>query len=567
MKDQITATDEFRKARDLLLDLREDLDQARKRFSWPLLNNFNWAIDWFDAELARGSFADQVALKIIGDHAAERTFAQLSESSNRVANSMRALSLERGGRVLLMLDNCVPLWETMLAAMKLGAVTVPTTLLATPEDVQKRIVRSNATFVITTGDIAEKLADLPDNIVRIATDAPPPGWIHFDTLLEGGAHFAPDGQTSADDPILLYFTSGTTAQPKLVLHTHRSYGAGALSTMYWLGLRPGDLHLNVSSPGWAKHAWSCFFAPWNAGAAVFIANQGRFNARVLLDTLVAERVTSICAPPTVWRMVIQENLRAFPVSLNNACGAGEPLNPEVIEAVERAWGLTIRDGFGQTETTAQIGNSPGQPVRIGSVGRPLPGYNIVLLDSEGNEADEGEIAINLTHRPAGLMVGYLGEKGTLDAVGGDYYRTGDVASRDQDGWFTYVGRADDVFKSSDYRISPFELESALIEHEAIVEAAVVPAPDPTRLSVPKAFIALAEGVTPTRETALLIFRHIDGAVAPYKRIRRIEFAELPKTISGKIRRVELRRIEIDRAASGEQVSDEYRWEDFEELFN
>ncbi|MEL0209440.1 MAG: AMP-binding protein [Novosphingobium sp.] len=565
MNHNIDATNTMRNARDLLLSLREDLDQARAQFSWPDIGHFNWAIDWFDAELATGLRADQVALKIIGENAATRTFAQLSESSNRVANSLRALGLTRGGRILLMLDNCVPLWETMLGAMKLGGLTVPTTTLATTEDVQYRICRSGATFIITTGELAAKLGDLPNHVVRIATDSPPPGWINFSTLLDGDAHFAVDGPTSVDDPILLYFTSGTTAQPKLVLHTHRSYGIGALSTMYWLGLRPGDLHLNVSSPGWAKHAWSCFFAPWNAGATVFIANQGRFNARVLLDTLVAEKVTSICAPPTVWRMIIQEDIASFPVALTNACGAGEPLNPEVIEAIHRTWGLTIRDGFGQTETTAQIGNSPGQPVRIGSVGRPLPGYDITLLDSDGNETNEGEIAIDLKRRPAGLMVGYLGQDGALNPVGGEYYRTGDVASRDKDGWYTYVGRADDVFKSSDYRISPFELESALIEHDAIIEAAVVPAPDATRLAVPKAFISLAEGILASQETALAIFRHIASAVAPYKRIRRIEFIDLPKTISGKIRRVELRRLEIERALAGEPVEGEYRWEDFDNL--
>lgn len=565
MNDHTTATDTFRAARDLMLELREDLGQARERFAWPVIEQFNWALDWFDAELASGPLADQVALKIIGENAATRTFGALSESSNRVANSLRSLGLKRGDRILLMLGNCVPLWETMLAAMKLGALTVPTTTLATADDVRNRIAQAKATFIVTTGELAARLADIPDHVVRIATDAPPPGWLDFSTLLQGDPRFEPDAPTSADDPILLYFTSGTTARPKLVLHTHRSYGIGALSTMYWLGLRPGDLHLNVSSPGWAKHAWSCLFAPWNAGAAVFIANEGRFNARVLLDTLVAEQVTSICAPPTVWRMIIQEDISQFPVALKNACGAGEPLNPEVIEAVQRGWGLTIRDGFGQTETTAQIGNSPGQDVRAGSVGRPLPGYDIVLLDSDGNETDEGEIAIDLTNRPAGLMVGYLREDGTLDAVDGRYYRTGDVASRDANGWYTYVGRADDVLKSSDYRISPFELESALIEHAWVVEAAVVPAPDPTRLSVPKAFITLVDGVAPSRETALAVFRHIASAVAPYKRIRRIEFTELPKTISGKIRRVELRRLEIDRSLTADPVEGEYRWETFTEL--
>jgi acetyl-CoA synthetase len=388
--------------------------------------------------------------------------------------------------------------------------------------------------------------------------------VPFEALLKESTAFLPDAATSADEAILLYFTSGTTARPKLVVHTHRTYGIGSLSTMYWLGLQPADVHLNVSSPGWAKHAWSCFFAPWAAGATVFIANQPRFNATALLETLVAERVTSICAPPTVWRMLIQEDLTRYPVALTNACGAGEPLNPEVVDVVHKAWGLTIRDGFGQTETTALIGNSPGQRVKPGSVGRPLPGYDVVLLDSQGAEVSEGEIALKLDRRPAGLMAGYIHEA-TLKGAEGPYYRTGDIASRDEDGWITYVGRADDVFKSSDYRISPFELESVLIEHPSILEAAVVPTPDPVRLALPKAFVALIEEARPDAETALDIFRHIATNLPPYKRIRRIEFAVLPKTISGKIRRVELKKLEIERYAAGQGDVVEFRWEDFAAL--
>jgi len=395
-------------------------------------------------------------------------------------------------------------------------------------------------------------------------DDAPPGWLRFDELRDGSPLFASDRITRASDPALLYFTSGTTAQPKLVMHSHHSYGIGSLSTMYWLGLRPTDIHLNVSSPGWAKHAWSCLFAPWNAGATVFIANLGRFHAPALLDALAEHGVTSLCAPPTAWRMMVQEDLARWRTRLELVCGAGEPLNPEVIAAVQRAWGLTIRDGFGQTETTAQIGNSPAQPVRPGSMGRPLPGYGIALLDDGDNEADEGEIAIRLSARPAGLMIGYQDEGGSR-LLEGDFYRTGDVASRDPDGWYTYVGRADDVFKSSDYRISPFELESALIEHAAVAEAAVVPAPDAMRFALPKAYIALAPGHEPTRETAQAIFQHIGHALAPYKRVRRIEFFELPKTISGKIRRIELRRREIELALTNARAESEHREEDFPEL--
>jgi acetyl-CoA synthetase len=330
--------------------------------------------------------------------------------------------------------------------------------------------------------------------------------------------------------------------------------------MYWLGLRPGDVHLNISSPGWAKHAWSCFFSPWNAQAAVFIVNQRRFNARGLLDTIVRCGVTTFCAPPTVWRMLIQEELAAWPVRIKELISAGEPLNPEVIERVKAAWGITIRDGYGQTETTALIGNTPGQKLKAGSMGRPLPGYRVALLDLNDSPQREGEICLTLEPRPTGLMQGYQGDDGGVRAQDDRVYRTGDVAKVDDDGYLTYVGRADDVFKSSDYRISPFELESILIEHAAVAEAAIVPSPDPLRLAVPKAFLALAPGHSPNRDTALSIFRHCRATLAPFKRVRRLEFAELPKTISGKIRRVELRRAEAANLAAGKRATLEF-WED------
>jgi acetyl-CoA synthetase len=321
--------------------------------------------------------------------------------------------------------------------------------------------------------------------------------------------------------------------------------------MSWLGLGPDDIHLNISSPGWAKHAWSCFFAPWNAGATVFVYGFKRFNAKAVLDAVVRAGVTSLCAPPTVWRMLVQEDLRAWRPALRNVVGAGEPLNPEVIDTVRAAWGLTIRDGYGQTETTAQVANAPGQPVRPGAMGRPLPGYRVALLDVEGRECDDGELCLSLQPRPLGLMPGYEDDtERTGAAMAGGYYRTGDVARRDADGYLTFVGRADDVFKASDYRISPFELESVLIEHEAVAEAAVVPSPDPLRGAVPKAFIVLAGGAPPSRETAAAIFAHVRAHLAPFKRVRRLEFADLPKTISGKIRRVELRRIEDERRGAG-----------------
>jgi acetyl-CoA synthetase len=555
----------FKAARDFLFRHRSDWDTAYREFRWPRLDRFNWALDWFDAELARGEAARRTALHIVGEGAARLTFAELSERSNRVANGLSALGVRRGDRILLMLGNVVPLWEVMLAAMKLGAVVIPATTLLTPIDLADRFERGRARHVVTAAGQAEKFEGFDPGLTRIAVGAAPPGWQAYDDLLRASPHFVPDGETMADDPMLLYFTSGTTARPKLVLHSHQSYPIGNLSTMYVLGLQPGDLHLNISSPGWAKHAYSCFFAPWNAGAGVFIVNQPRFEAKGVLQAIAEHGVTTLCAPPTVWRMFIQQDLKAVRTRLREVCGAGEPLNPEVIDQVEKAWGLTIRDFYGQTETTSQVGNSPGQQVKPGSMGRALPGYRIRLLDPDGNEAEEGEVSILLDPAPTGLMLGYQQDDGSVARLEGGVYRTGDVASRDADGYLTYVGRADDVFKASDYRISPFELESVLIEHEAVAEAAVVPAPDRLRLAVPKAYVTLVAGAEPDGTTALSIFEHLRARVAPYKRVRRLEFAELPKTISGKIRRVELRREEEARAAAGRRGKGEFREEDFPEL--
>jgi acetyl-CoA synthetase len=437
----------------------------------------------------------------------------------------------------------------------------------TPNDLNDRFVRGCVKHVIASAEAAAKFSDLPGDYTRIVVGKEVAGWIPFEKGYAAPVRFTPNGDTYADDPLLLYFTSGTTARPKLVLHSHQSYPVGHLSTMYWLGLRPGDLHLNISSPGWAKHAWSCFFAPWNAQAAIFIFNQRRFNARGLLDAVVRCGVTTFCAPPTVWRLFIQEDLPAWPVRIKELISAGEPLNPEVIERVKSAWGVTIRDGYGQTETTALAGNTPGQKVKPGSMGRPLPGYRVALLGPENAPVKEGEICLNLQPRPTGLMQGYQAQendRGSASVNAETVYRTGDVAAVDEDGYLTYIGRADDVFKSSDYRISPFELESVLIEHPAVAEAAVVPSPDPMRLAVPKAFLALAAGHAPDRATALSIFRHCRATLAPFKRVRRLEFAELPKTISGKIRRVELRRAEAANQRSGQRTSLQFWEDDFSE---
>jgi acetyl-CoA synthetase len=564
----------FQDARSFLLQHRADYDAAVKGFRWPDPVPFNWALDWFDAELARDPESKNCPALWIVDAGSNRetklSFKALSRRSNQVANFLRAQGLKRGDHLLLLLGNVIPLWETMLAAMKLGVVVIPATTLLTADELRDRVDRGRAKVVVASQDQVAKFAGLGGNhLIRVVVEASSKheGWLPYEQAVEFPEEFKPDGPTKPDDPMLLYFTSGTTAKPKLVRHSQRSYPVGGLSTMYWLGLQPGDIHLNISSPGWAKHAWSCFFAPWNAGATVFVVNQPRFDAKGLLATIERCGVTTLCAPPTVWRLFIQEKLATFKVSLREVCGAGEPLNPEVIDQVRAAWGLTIRDGYGQTETTALAGNSPGQKVKVGSMGRPLPGYRVQITDGDGQITKEGEVALLLgVDRPAGLMQGYQGDDGKLIGADGDLYRSGDVVFADDDGYLTFVGRSDDVFKSSDYRISPFELESILLEHESVAEAAVVPSPDPIRLAIPKAYVLLVSGAERSGETALSIFRHLHTRLAPFKRIRRIELVtELPKTISGKIRRVQLRRLEHDNDRGDALRGKEFREEDFPEL--
>ncbi|MFI6622678.1 AMP-binding protein [Streptomyces sp. NPDC050528] len=553
-----TASESFRSARDFLLAHRTDYATAYEGFSWPRPEQFNWALDWFDV-IAAGN--DRTALRIVEEDGTGTalSFAEMSERSNRVANWLRAQGVRPEDRILVMLGNQTELWETALAAMKLRAVVIPATPLLGPADLRDRVERGRVRQVIVRSEDTAKFDEVPGTYTRIAVGGAVEGWRTYEDAYTAAAEFTADAPTLADDPLMLYFTSGTTAHPKLVEHTHTSYPIGHLATMYWIGLRPGDVHLNISSPGWAKHAWSNLFAPWNAEATVFIHNYTRFDAARLMAEMDRAGVTTFCAPPTVWRMLIQADLTQLRTPPREALAAGEPLNPEVIEQVRRAWGVTIRDGFGQTETAVQVSNSPGQPLKTGSMGRPSPGYRVELLDpvSGAPGAAEGEIALDLSDPPVGLMTGYHGDPDrTAEAMAGGYYRTGDIGARDADGYITYVGRSDDVFKASDYKISPFELESALLEHEAVAEAAVVPAPDELRLAVPKAYVVLAAGWEPGPDTAKVLFEHSRDVLAPYKRIRRLEFADLPKTVSGKIRRIELR----EATAAGSDA--EYREEDF-----
>jgi acetyl-CoA synthetase len=563
-----TPTQALRAARDQLHALRTSYDGAVTSFSWPDVGtSFNFVHDWFDT-FARGN--DRAALVIVEEDGRRGaySFDEMVTRSEQVATHLAAQGVRAGDSVMVMLGNQVELWESMLAIIRLGAVIMPTTTAVGPAELVDRVERGQARAVICNAADAAKFDDVPGDYARLIVGEAPAGWESYAAAYERtDAPTAHPGNASTDR-VLLYFTSGTTSRPKLVEHTHVSYPVGHLSTMYWLGLQPGDVHLNISSPGWAKHAWSNFFAPWLAEATVFVYNYARFDAAALLTQIRTEGVTTFCAPPTVWRMLINADLSGGAGSLREAIAAGEPLNPEVISQVERHWGLTIRDGFGQTETTACIANTPGQKVKAGSMGRPLPGVPVVLVDPlsgavvEG--AGEGEICLDLAARPLTLMTGYQGDaERNAEAMAGGFYHTGDVAARDDDGYITFIGRTDDVFKASDYKVSPFELESVLIEHPAVAEAAVVPAPDPVRLAVPKAYVALVPGHEPDAATARSILAYAREHLPPYLRVRRLEFHELPKTISGKIRRIELRLRETE--VEGNRPIGEYRDEDFPEL--
>ncbi|GAA1622195.1 AMP-binding protein [Leucobacter chromiireducens] len=581
---QTDASAAFFAARDQLLACAGDPARARAEFSWPDVGDaFNWAHDVFDV-IAEGN--DTVALWISEEDGREQklTFAELKRRSDQVANWLRATGLRRGDVAMLMLGNRVELWEIMLAAMKLGVVILPTSVVLGAAELVDRVERGRVTWVFAAPEDAIKFGDVPGRYrgvgVGLADGTKDQRsalweWAPYEESRAAGTAAIPK-LTRSIDPALIYFTSGTTSLPKIVVHSHTSYPLGHLTTMSWLGVRPGDTHLVISAPGWAKHAWSSFFGPWHVGATIFVANYARFDAEFLVSELDRAGVTTFCAPPTVWRMLIQHRLDRKPRALREVVSAGEPLNPEVIARIQEWWGLEIRDGYGQTETTALIGNMPGDPIVPGAMGLPLPGVDAVLVDPlTGEEAREGEICLRIVpadperdgdaprHAPRNLMTGYFGnDEATARATAGGLFHTGDVAQRGDDGVLTFVGRTDDVFKSSDFKVSPFEVESALLEHPAVAEAAVVGAPDETKLNVTKAYVALAAGVPATQDTAREVLAHARVALPPYMRVRRVEFFELPKTTSGKIRRVELRDREVVAYDAGERLPEEWREEDF-----
>ena len=524
---------------------------------------FNFGFDVVDRWAEDRTKLALLSVDPTGENATHHTFWDLKTLSNRFANSLRDLGIKKGDRVFIMLPRIPQWYVAMLGLFKLGALPMPATTLLTPGDIEYRINRAEAVMAITDGENAAKVDDAagacPTLQHLVATGEERRGWRSYERMVaDGSASLGDVEPTRSDDPLLIYFTSGTVGYPKMVLHTQASCAIGhTLTARYWHDLKPTDLHWTLSDTGWAKAAYGKLFGQWSLGATVMQHDaRGRFDAPMTLRMLERYGVTSFCAPPTAFRMMVLEDLKKYDLSgLRHCTGAGEPLNPEVMKQWEDGTGLTIYDGYGQTETVLIVGNYRCMPVRPGSMGKPMPGFTIGIVDDDGNEVpfgEEGQIAVKVKpERPVGLFREYWrDEEGTAGSFVGDWYLTGDKAYKDEDGYHWFVGRADDVIISAGYRIGPFEVESALIEHPAVAESAVVASPDPVRGDIVKAFVILAPDYVASDELVLSIQDHVRSTTAPYKYPRSVEFVtELPKTVSGKIRRVELRQIEVERSRS------------------
>ncbi|HYB74323.1 MAG TPA: AMP-binding protein [Candidatus Sulfotelmatobacter sp.] len=538
-----------------------DVTETCRTFRLDVPERYNWAYDVFDGW---GRDPRKAAMLWVGAGGAPRevTFRELGERSRRVANALAGLGATPGDRVFIMLPRLVEWWELILGCIRARLVSVPGTTLLTPKDIAYRINTSAATIAVTDAEGVEKVeaarADCP-GLRHLMVVGSAPGWRGYEDLLRSASATLAHPQNPSGAPLMIYFTSGTTGYPKMVLHTHASYPIGHLITgKLWLDNRPTDLHWTLSDTGWAQAAWTCLFGPWNMGATLFIWDQrGKFEPAGTLRMLETYPITTFFAPPTAYRMLVLEDLkRCRPKALRHCVGAGEPVNPEVIDAWRDGMGHQIWEGYGQTETVLCVATFPGMRYKPGSMGVGAPGFHMAVVDEQGHELPpgrEGEVGIRVRpERPVGLFPGYWqNPEANARCFRGDWYYTGDRASRDEDGYFWFIGRADDVIISASYRIGPFEVESALLEHPAVAEAAVVGSPDEMRGEIVKAFVVLAPGHRPSDALAAELQEHVRRVTAPYKYPREVEFlADLPKTISGKIRRTELRARELERKGRG-----------------
>ncbi len=542
---------------DLTTPNMTDYDKTYREFTWEVPEYYNFAGDVIDQW---AEDPDKLAIWWVDDegHEEKRTFRQLRDASCRMANVLTEAGIGQGDVVMVILPRNIEWWETFTACIRMGALLAPGTTQLTPKDLDYRANTAQAACIITNAEIAAKFDEVADRCptvkAKVIISEPRQGWTFYTDAVNAASDQFTTARTRSDDNCLVYFTSGTVGMPKMALHTHASYPIGHQVTgKFWLDLKPGDLHWNISDTGWAKAAWSSYFGPWSQGAAQFIHYTNRFDPQKTLQLLADYPVTTVCGAPTIYRMLVLQDLSGFRFPhLRHCVGAGEPLNPEIIEVWKGATGCTIRDGYGQTETVLLCGSFPCIEPRFGSMGKPSPGFDLQVIDEAGNVLPpntEGDIAIRVTpERPVGLFKEYWKEPERTASVYRDgWYLTGDRACVDDDGYFWFVGRADDVILTSGYRIGPFEVESALIEHPAVAESAVVASPDETRGEVVKAFVILAPGYTPGDGLVKELQNHVKSVTAPYKYPRKIEFVDvLPKTISGKIRRVELRNQEWDR---------------------
>jgi medium-chain acyl-CoA synthetase len=528
-----------------------DYDKEYKEFKWDRPEYFNFAGEVIDKW---AEDPEKLAMLWVDDDGNEerRTFRDISIESKKFANVMAAQGIKRGDVVIVVLPRNVEWWMIFTACIRMGVLIAPGTTQLTTKDVEYRVNTSEAVAVITNNELAEKVDEVTDKCpslkTKIVITEPRDGWLFYTQEVEKASDQFEAAKTKAEEDCLLYFTSGTTGMPKMTMHSHISYPIGHRVTgKYWLDLKPDDMHWNISDTGWAKAAWSSYFGPWNCGAAQFIHHSDRFDPEVTLNLLQKYPVTTMCGAPTIYRMLVLQDLSAYKFpSLRHCVGAGEPLNPEIIEIWKKATNCVIRDGYGQTETVLLAGSFPCIEPRFGSMGKPTPGIDLHVIDIEGNilpPDTEGDIAIKVKpERPVGLFKEYWKEPDrTASTYRGEWYLTGDRATVDKDGYFWFVGRSDDVILTSGYRIGPFEVESALIEHPAVAESAVVSSPDKTRGEVVKAFVILAPGHSGSDELVKELQDYVKKTTAPYKYPRKIEFVDaLPKTISGKIRRIDLR---------------------------
>jgi len=528
-----------------------------ENFQIIIPENFNFAYDVVDEAAAANP--DKIALVWCDDKGGEKvfTFGQLKHFSDKTASFFSSLGIRKGDPVMLILKRRFEFWFCLLALHKIGAIAIPATHLLTPKDIRYRNNAADIKMIVSVSDeivikhIEDSESQSPSLVLKVIVGGSRDGWLDFNTEIERAPASFPrpagDSATSNSDILLLYFTSGTTGMPKMVQHDFTYPLGHILTAKYWQNVQENGLHLTVADTGWAKAVWGKIYGQWIAGCSVFVYDYEKFEPKKLLDVVVRYGITSFCAPPTIYRFLIKEDLSKYRFEKLKYCViAGEPLNPEVYSQFLKATGIRLMEGYGQTELTVAIGTFPWLEPKPGSMGKPSPWYDIDLLDDKGNTCavgEEGQIVVRTDKRmPFGMFGGYYREPERTAAVWHDgIYYTGDMAWRDEDGYYWFVGRADDLIKSSGYRIGPFEVESALVEHPAVVECAITPVPDPLRGQVVKASIVLAKGYIAGEELAHELQAHVKKVTAPYKYPRIIEFVnELPKTISGKIRRVEIR---------------------------